>query len=196
MENLKEYKHCPNKIAHLQMIQGVIDRMGGNLFFLRGWSITLLAGLFAISTSETLSVTKWAPLLFFILLILFWLYDGYFLSLERKFRGLYDKVRKLSEEETPVSLSTILNSLDGLLTPEGLVFFITTNHPEKLDKALIRPGRIDLIKEFNNANEFQIGALFDRFLPNADRNDRTNFIKESLDNPMSAIEAKLITKII
>lgn len=99
MENLKEYKHCPNKIAHLQMIQGVIDRMGGNLFYLRGWSITLLAGLFAISTSDLLKVTKWAPSLFFILLILFWIYDGYFLSLERKFRGLYDKVRKISEEE-------------------------------------------------------------------------------------------------
>lgn len=28
MENPAEYKHCPNKIAHLQMIQGVIDRMG------------------------------------------------------------------------------------------------------------------------------------------------------------------------
>ncbi|MCK6462465.1 MAG: hypothetical protein L6Q29_01435 [Candidatus Pacebacteria bacterium] len=105
MENLNEYKQCPNKIAHLQMIQGVIDRMGGNLFYLRGWSITLLAGLFAVSTSETLSVTKWAPLLFFILLILFWIYDGYFLSLERKFRGLYDKVRELPEEKIDFSMN-------------------------------------------------------------------------------------------
>ena len=104
MENINEYKHCPNKIAHLQMIQGVIDRMGGNLFYLRGWSITLLAGLFAVSTSGLLNVTKWAPSLFFILLILFWIYDGYFLSLERKFRGLYNKVRKLSEEGIDFSM--------------------------------------------------------------------------------------------
>ena len=54
-------KHGENKRAHLAMIQGVIDRMGGNLFFLRGWSITLLAGLFAVSTSELLNVAKWAP---------------------------------------------------------------------------------------------------------------------------------------
>ncbi len=105
MENLKEYKHCPNKIAHLQMIQGVIDRMGGNLFYLRGWSITLLAGLFAVSTSDLLNVAKWAPVLFFILLVLFWIYDGYFLSLERKFRGLHDKVRKIPEEEIDFSMN-------------------------------------------------------------------------------------------
>ncbi len=98
--------HGPNKIAHLQMIQGVIDRMGGNLFYLRGWSITLLAGLFAISTSSLLNVASWAPSLFFVLLILFWIYDGYFLSLERKFRGLYDKVRMLQEEEIDFSMNT------------------------------------------------------------------------------------------
>lgn len=94
-----------NKRAHLAMIQGVVDRMGGNLFFLRGWSITLLAGLFAVSTSPLLSVDRWAPSLFFVLLALFWIYDGYFLSLERKYRALYDKVRKLSEDEVDFSMN-------------------------------------------------------------------------------------------
>ena len=60
-----------NKIAHMQMIQGIIDRMGWNLFYLRGWAITLLAGLFAISTSDVLNVKNWALLLFFILLLFF-----------------------------------------------------------------------------------------------------------------------------
>lgn len=94
----------PHKVAHLQMIQGVIGRMGGNLFYLRGWSITLLAGLFAISTSDLLRVAEWAPALFFVLLILFWVYDAYFLSLERKYRGLYDKVRQFSESEVDFSM--------------------------------------------------------------------------------------------
>jgi hypothetical protein len=101
----KIVKHGPNKIAHLQMIQGVIDRMGGNLFYLRGWSITLLAGLFTISTSDLLKVSNWAPLLFFILLLLFWMYDAYFLSLECKFRGLYDQVRKTPEEKIDFSMN-------------------------------------------------------------------------------------------
>lgn len=107
MENEKKLKQndCPNKIAHLQMIQGVIDRMGGNLFYLRGWSITLLAGLFAISTSESLQVAKWAPSLFFVLLVLFWVYDAYFLSLEKKYRGLYEKTRVTSEEEIDFSMN-------------------------------------------------------------------------------------------
>jgi len=105
IEKTTKQNHGPNKIAHLQMIQGIVDRMGGNLFYLRGWSITLLAGLFAISTSDSLKVAEWAPLLFFVLLILFWIYDAYFLSLERKFRGLYDKVRKLSEDEIDFSMN-------------------------------------------------------------------------------------------
>ena len=95
----------PRKIAHLQMIQGVTDRMGGNLFYLRGWSITLLAGLFAISTSDLLKIAKWTPFLFFVLFILFWVYDAFFLSLERQFRGLYDKVRKMPEEEIDFAMN-------------------------------------------------------------------------------------------
>lgn len=94
-----------NKIAHMQMIQGIINRMGWNLFYLRGWAITLLAGLFAISTSDVLNVKNWALLLFFILLLLFWVYDAYFLSLERKYRGLYDKVRQLPEEKIDFSMN-------------------------------------------------------------------------------------------
>ncbi len=104
-ENLKQNNHGPNKIAHLQMIQGVIDRMGGNLFYLRGWSITLLAGLFAFSTSGILPDGKWSIFLLVILLFLFWVLDGYFLSLERCFRDLYDKIRKTNENEIDFSMN-------------------------------------------------------------------------------------------
>jgi hypothetical protein len=95
----------PNKIAHLQMIQGVISRMGGNSFYLRGWSITLIVGLFAIYTSELLEkMGKDMSYLFIIIFFLFWIFDSYFLSLERKFRGLYDKVREISEEDIDFSM--------------------------------------------------------------------------------------------
>jgi len=104
-ENKQLINHGPNKIAHLQMIQEVIDRMGGNLFFLKGWAITLLAALFAISTSNTLPVGKWSPALIVVLLFLFWILDGYFLSLERCFRDLYDKVRKMNEEDIDFSMN-------------------------------------------------------------------------------------------
>ena len=43
------------------------------------------------------------------------------------------------------SLSDVLNSIDGILSIHGRILIMTTNHYEKLDKALIRPGRIDLV---------------------------------------------------
>jgi len=104
-ENKQLNNHGPNKIAHLQMIQGVIDRMGGNLFYLKGWAITLLVALFAVSTSNTQLIGKWSPVLIVVLLFLFWILDGYFLSLERCFRDLYDKVRKINEGDIDFSMN-------------------------------------------------------------------------------------------
>jgi len=104
-ENKQLNNHGPNKIAHLQMIQGVIDRMGGNLFYLKGWAITLLAALFAISASNALPLGKWSTILIVVLLFLFWILDGYFLSLERCFRDLYDKIRKMDEKDIDFSMN-------------------------------------------------------------------------------------------
>lgn len=104
-ENKKISDHGPNKIAHLQMIQGVVDRMAGNLFYLKGWAITLLAALFAISTSDIFQLDKWPTALLVVLLFLFWVLDGYFLSLERCFRDLYDKVRKMNEGDIDFSMN-------------------------------------------------------------------------------------------
>lgn len=53
--------------------------------------------------------------------------------------------REDSKEINGVKLSQLLNFLDGVDTPEGSVIIITTNHPEKFDSALVRPGRIDHI---------------------------------------------------
>ena len=92
------------KIAHLQMIQGIINRMGGNLFYLRGWSITLLVGIFALATSESLNIAKWSLPLFIIMTIIFWVYDAYFLSLERKYRALFDDVRRMEERDVNFSM--------------------------------------------------------------------------------------------
>lgn len=48
------------------------------------------------------------------------------------------------DQKGTVTLSTLLNVLDGIMSPDGLVVLATTNHPESLDPALIRPGRFDL----------------------------------------------------
>lgn len=47
-------------------------------------------------------------------------------------------------EKDPLTLSGILNVLQGTIDNEDLIWIMTTNHPEKLDPALIRPGRIHM----------------------------------------------------
>ena len=41
-----------NKINHLEMIQGVINRMASNSFMLKGWAVTLAAGIFALASKD------------------------------------------------------------------------------------------------------------------------------------------------
>ena len=43
-----------------------------------------------------------------------------------------------------VTLTGLLNSLDGVVASEARLTFLTTNYPERLDPALVRPGRVDL----------------------------------------------------
>ncbi|KAI0011507.1 BCS1 N terminal-domain-containing protein [Xylariaceae sp. FL0662B] len=59
-----------------------------------------------------------------------------------------------------LSLSALLNILDGVAAQEGRVLIMTTNHLKNLDKALIRPGRADMIVEFGLADEEMISAIF------------------------------------
>lgn len=59
-----------------------------------------------------------------------------------------------------VSLSTLLNVLDGLASSEGRLLIMTTNHIERLDPALIRPGRVDMKLELYLADDDMINQLF------------------------------------
>ncbi|KAF7563391.1 hypothetical protein G7046_g749 [Stylonectria norvegica] len=61
-----------------------------------------------------------------------------------------------------ISLSGLLNAIDGVASHEGRVLIMTTNKPESLDEALIRPGRVDLQVGFTNATGTQATELFHR----------------------------------
>jgi chaperone BCS1 len=61
---------------------------------------------------------------------------------------------------TGVTLSGLLNALDGVSSREGRVLFMTTNHPERLDPALLRPGRVDRPLELGHATPDQARRLF------------------------------------
>lgn len=92
------------KLKHLELIQGVISRMGGNLFYLRGWSITLIGGVLAILSQKKDEVDFFPALVLLVVTLMFWVYDGYFLALERKYRDLYNKVRLQDEEDIDFSM--------------------------------------------------------------------------------------------
>ena len=55
-----------------------------------------------------------------------------------------------------LTLSFLLNVLDGVLETPGRIVILTSNHPEKLDKALVRPGRIDLKVHFQRCTKEDI----------------------------------------
>ncbi|KAK0186554.1 P-loop containing nucleoside triphosphate hydrolase protein [Armillaria mellea] len=62
-----------------------------------------------------------------------------------------------------VSLSGLLNALDGIGAQEGRILFATTNKHTSLDPALCRPGRMDLHIEFRLSSKYQARELFKRF---------------------------------
>jgi len=64
-----------------------------------------------------------------------------------------------------LSLSGLLNSLDGVAAAEGRLLFATTNHIERLDPALSRPGRMDVWVNFTHATRFQAEGIFKCFFP-------------------------------
>jgi hypothetical protein len=60
-------------------------------------------------------------------------------------REQYVKTAKATKsEQDTLDLSTILNIMDGIQSSNGRIIILTTNHPEKIDSALLRPGRIDI----------------------------------------------------
>jgi chaperone BCS1 len=64
-----------------------------------------------------------------------------------------------------VTFSGLLNALDGVAAGEERILFMTTNHIERLDPALIRPGRVDVIHQVGNASSSQCRRMFLKFFP-------------------------------
>ncbi|KAK4696115.1 hypothetical protein P7C71_g1751, partial [Lecanoromycetidae sp. Uapishka_2] len=74
----------------------------------------------------------------------------------------FHSVQKRDKEKQGITLSGLLNAIDGVASHEGRVLVMTTNFPDKLDEALVRPGRIDMKIAFTNATKSQIYELFVR----------------------------------
>jgi mitochondrial chaperone BCS1 len=77
----------------------------------------------------------------------------------------FNKRVQTSEDgyQSSVTFSGFLNALDGVASGEERIIFLTTNHLEKLDPALIRPGRVDMAELIDDAHPEQTRTLFERF---------------------------------
>jgi hypothetical protein len=84
------------------------------------------------------------------------------------------------ENKEELTLAFILNLLDGILETPGRIIILTTNHPEKLDSALVRPGRIDINVCFGFCSNDTIIELVKNFYESIDyeSNEWINFTKE------------------
>ena len=94
------------RIKHLELVQSIVSRLAGNSASLKTWSVTLIAGLFALAAKDTENayfMVAYLPCL------TFWGLDSYYLSQERRFRDLFNEI-----EQNPVSGTRMNMTTDHL----------------------------------------------------------------------------------
>ena len=91
---MKRYNE--EKIKHLEFIQNIITRMNTNSFQIKTWSVTVNAALLAVYASNNIDVYL---LIAIIPTVIFWFLDTYYLQQERKFRGVYNDVARLTDSD-------------------------------------------------------------------------------------------------
>jgi len=69
-----------------------------------------------------------------------------------------------------LTFSGLLNAIDGVTSSEGRIMFMTTNYIERLDPALVRPGRVDIIQFIGFCSRHQLIEMFSRFYPDQNEN--------------------------
>jgi hypothetical protein len=105
-------------IEHLKLIESIITRLAGNSFLLKGWAVTLVAGLTALAKSDADRDIAWIALG---AITIFGLLDAYYLAHERGYRELYEKAA--AGKSTPWSLTPTtpgpLKILGATLSPSS-----------------------------------------------------------------------------
>ena len=91
--------------------------------------------------------------------------------------GVSRKEKENATAQNGVTLSGLLNVLDGFFAPTGVLFMMTTNRIEALDPALLRPGRIDYRLYLGKASDQQKVELYRRFFPEAPESDAREIVE-------------------
>ena len=91
----------PEEVKHLEFIQDVITRMNSNSFQMKGWMVAIVSALLAVYASTQ---NNRFVLVAIVPAVIFWFLDTYYLTQERKFRGLYNDVAGISENPKEIKL--------------------------------------------------------------------------------------------
>ena len=134
-----------NKLKHLEMIQGIINRMASNSFALKGWAVTLVAGIFALASKDT---DKIYFLIAYVPIVVFWFLDSYYLLQERLFRSLYGKVRQLPENEIDFDMNTKRDEFKSEKNTFNACLFSVTEAGFYIPLAIVSTGIIILTQIF------------------------------------------------
>jgi len=102
-------------------------------------------------------------------------------------------VTALSKEQ-PITLDDILNLWDGIRETPGRILIISSNHYDKLDPALIRPGRIDITHELSNASHNTISEIYSHLFGNTIDQTKLTNVKEYLYSPAELINIYVSNK--
>jgi SpoVK/Ycf46/Vps4 family AAA+-type ATPase len=95
---------------------------------------------------------------------------------------VFSVATKRNDQHAGANLSGLLNALDGVGTPHGLVTFMTTNNIEELDSAILRPGRIDVVEKFDAIEADRVSSVFEYFY-----DTKFDFVPQSFENITPAL---------
>jgi mitochondrial chaperone BCS1 len=98
--------------------------------------------------------------------------------------------RRRVDSSSNVTFTGLLNALDGVASRDGLIVFMTTNHKERLDPALIRPGRADMHLYLGNATRGQVIGLVRRFHPSLEADQVTRLEMDLPDYHLSMAQVQ------
>lgn len=95
------------KLKHLEFVQAIINRLSTNSFLLKGWSVVLISGLFALAAAQD---SKGFAIFSLVPASALWGLDGYFLALERNYRIMYKKIRVLTPDQIDFDMELVVDN--------------------------------------------------------------------------------------
>ena len=102
-------------------------------------------------------------------------------------------IKNKFKDEDEINLSCFLNILDGIVELHGLMIIMTSNHPEKIDEALLRPGRFDFKYEFKKASKKIIKEMLQfKFMISDEDMEKVN-VDDIDDNVLSPAEIQSVS---